>query len=62
VILTTLVKKKWFEARITQVEEIIIEGVDILDKIRKSKAVDNKIVKVVEKMKKTNVKVLRNEE
>jgi len=45
-----------------QVEEVVIEEVDILDKIRKSKAVDNKIVKVVEKMKKTNVKVLRNEE
>jgi len=36
--------------------------VDILDKIRKSKAVDSKIVKVVEEMKKANVKVLRNEE
>jgi len=58
----TLVKKEWFEARIVQVEEVVIEEVDILDKIRKSKAVDNKIVKVVEKIKKTNVKVLRNEE
>ena len=44
------------------VEEIVIEEVDILDRMRKLKAVDNKIVKVVEEMKKANVKVLRNEE
>ena len=44
------------------VEEVVIEGVDILDRIRKSKAVDDEIVKVVEEIKKTNVKVLRNEE
>jgi len=56
----TLVKKEWLETRV--LEEIVIDGVDILDRIRKSKAVDDKIVKVVEEMKKANVKVLRNEE
>jgi len=56
----TLVKKKWIETRV--LEEIVIEGVNILDRIRKSKAVNDKIVKVVEEMKKANVKVLRNEE
>ena len=35
---------------------------NILDRIRKSKAVDDKIVKVVEEMKKANIKVLRDEE
>jgi len=40
----------------------VIEGVDILDRIRKSKAVDDKVVKIVEEMKRANVKVLRNEE
>jgi len=55
-----LVKKEWLETR--AVEEVVIEGVDILDRIRKSKAVDDKIVKIVEKIKKANVKVLRNEE
>ena len=35
---------------------------DILDRIRKLKAVDDEIVKVVEKMKKANIKVLRNKE
>jgi len=56
----TLVKREWLEMKV--VEEVVIEGVDILDRIRKSKAVDDEIVKVVEKMKKANVKVLRNEE
>ena len=56
----TLVKKKWLEAR--TLEEVIIEGVDILDRIRKSKAVDDEVIKIVEEMKRANVKVLRNEE
>ena len=56
----TLVKKEWLEAR--TLEEVIIEGVDILERIRKSKAVDNEVVKIVEEMKRANVKVLRNEE
>jgi len=56
----TLVKKEWLEAR--TLEEVVIEGIDILDRIRKSKAVDDEIVKVVEEMKKANMKVLRNEE
>jgi len=58
----TLVKKEWLEARVVQLEEVVIEGVDILDKIRKSKAVDNEVVKIVEDMKKVKVKVLRDEE
>ena len=40
----------------------MIDGVDILDKIRRSKTKDNKVVKVVEKMKRAGVKVLRDEE
>jgi len=36
--------------------------VDILDRIRKSKAVDNEVVKIVKEIKKAKVKVLRNEE
>jgi len=50
------------EARAVQLEEVVIEKVDILDKIRKSKAVDDKVVRIVEEMKKTKVKVLRDEE
>jgi len=56
----TLVKRKWLEAR--TLEEVVIERVDILDKIRKLKAVDDEVVKIVEEMKRANMKVLRNEE
>ena len=57
-----LVKKEWLEARVTQVSEVIIEGIDILDKIRKSEAKDDEVVKAVEEMKRAGVKVLRDEE
>jgi len=58
----TLVKREWLETRRAQIEEVVIERVDILDRIRKSKVVDDKIVKVVEEIKRANVKVLRNKE
>ena len=45
-----------------QLEEVIIKEVNILHKIRKSKAVDNEVVRIVEKMKKVKVKVLRDKE
>ena len=35
---------------------------EIIEKIKKSKGKDNKVVKVVEKMKKADIKVLRNDE
>ena len=55
-----LVKPEWL--RKAQVEEVLIEGVDILEKIRKLKTKDNEVVKVVEEMKKAGVKILREEE
>jgi len=58
----TLVKKEWLEARVAQITEVVIEGVDILDKIRKSEARDDKVIKVVEEMKQAGVKVLWDEE
>ena len=42
--------------------EVIVEGVDILEKIKKSEAKDNKVIKVVEEMKKAGVKMLRDKE
>jgi len=42
--------------------EVIVEGVDILEKIKKSEAKDNEVIKVVEGMKKAEVKMLRDEE
>jgi len=54
------VKREWLEAR--AIEEVVIEGVNILDRIRKSKTEDDKIMKVVTEIKKANIKVLRNKE
>jgi len=47
----TLVKSKWLEVRKTEKIEVIVEGIDLLEKVRKSKVKDNKIVKAVEEMK-----------
>jgi len=58
----TLVKREWLETRAAQVTEVVIEGVDILNKIRKSEARDNEVIKAVEKMKRAGVKILRDEE
>jgi len=41
---------------------VIVEGVDILEKIRKSEAKDDKVIKAVEEMKKVGVRMLRDEE
>jgi len=46
-----LVKKEWLEAKRIKVAEVIVEGVDLLDKVRNYKARDNKIIKAVEEMK-----------
>jgi len=41
---------------------VVIEGVDLLDKVRKCEARDDEVVKAVEEMKRAGVKMLRNEE
>ena len=57
-----LVKKEWLEVKRIRIAEIIIEGVDLLDKVRKCEARDDKVVKVVEEMKWAEVRMLRDEE
>ena len=57
----TLVKPKWLEARRIERVEVIVEGVDLLEKVRKSKVKDN-VVKVVEEMKRVGVKMLEDKE
>jgi len=57
-----LVKKEWLGAKRIRVMEVVIDGVDLLDKVRKYEAKDDEIVKVVEKMKQAEVKMLRDEE
>ena len=58
----TLVKPKWLEVRRTEKVEIIVEGVDLLEKVKQSKVKDDEVVKAVKEMKLMGVKVLRDEE
>ena len=55
-----LLKPEW--VRSIQVGEVIVEGIDILEKIRKSEAKDDEVIKAVEEMKKAGVKMLRDKE
>ena len=57
-----LVKPEWLETRRTETVEIIVDRVDLLEEVRKSKVKDDKVVKAVEKMKQVGVKMLRDEE
>ena len=52
-----LVKKEWLEMKRIRITEVVIEGVDLLDKVR-----DDEVVKAVEEMKQAGVKILRDEE
>ena len=45
-----------------RIAEVIIEGVDVLDKVRKYKARDDEVIKAVEEIKKAGVRMLRDEE
>jgi len=57
----TLVKKEWLEVKKIRVTKVVIERVDLLDKVRKYKAKDDEVVKVMEEMKRVDVKMLRDE-
>ena len=57
-----LVKPKQLETRRTEKIEIIVEGVDLLEKVKQSKVKNDKVVKAVEKMKRAGVKMLRDKE
>jgi len=41
--------------------EVIIEGVDLLEKVKQSRAEDDKVVKAMEEIKQAGVKMLRDE-
>jgi len=58
----TLVKPEWLEVRKTEAVEIIVDGIDLLEEVRKSKVKDDEVVKAVEEMKWAGVKMLRDEE
>jgi len=50
------------EVRRVKTVEIIVDGVDLLEEVRKSKVKDDKVVKAVEEMKQAGVKMLRDKE
>jgi len=58
----TMIKPEWLEVRKTEVVEIIVDGVDLLEKVKGSKVKDDKVIKAVEEMKRAGVKMLRDEE
>jgi len=58
----TLIKPEWIEVRRTEIVEIIVDGVNLLEEVRKSKVKDGEVVKAVEEMKRAGVKMLRDEE
>ena len=59
-----MLKKKCLEIRVMEKRQLLIEKVEkeIIEKIRKSEAKNNKVVKAMEEIKKMGVKVLRNNE
>jgi len=58
----TLVKPEWLEVRRTETVEIVVERVDLLEQVRQSKVKDDEVIKAVEEMKQTRVKMLRDKE
>jgi len=58
----TMVKPKWLEVKRTEVVEIIVDEVDLLEEVRKLKVKDDEVVKAVEEMKRAGVKMLRDKE
>jgi len=42
--------------------EVIIEGIDLLEEVRKSEVKDDEVIKVAEEIKRVGVKMLRDEE
>ena len=57
-----LTKSKWLKARKTKRVEIIVEEIDLLEKVRKSKVKNNEVVKAMKEMKQTGIKILKDEE
>ena len=57
-----LVKLEWLEVRKIERVEVIVEKVDLLEKVRQLKVKDNKVVKAVKEMKQVGMKILKDEE
>ena len=55
-----IIKNNWLH----RIEEVIIEGpeVEIVEKIKKTRGKDKEVVRIVEEMKKTEVKAIQGDE
>jgi len=58
----TLIKPEWLTVRKVEIVEIIVDRLDLLEEVRKSKVKDDKVVKAVEEIKQARVKMLKNKE
>ena len=58
-----MLKKEWLKIRVIEKRQLLIEGAkeEIIEKIKRSEAKNDKVVKAVEEMKKAGIKVLRND-
>jgi len=50
------------EVRKIEKVEVIVEGIDLLEKVKQLKVKDDEVIKAVEEMKQAGVKILRDEE
>ena len=50
------------KVRRTEVVEIIVDRIDLLEKVKELRVKDDEVVKVMEKIKQAGVKMLRNKE
>jgi len=46
--------------RRTEIVEIIVDGIDLLEEVRKSKVKDDEVIKAIKEMKQAGVKMLRD--
>jgi len=46
-----LVKPEWLEVRRTETIEIIVNRIDLLEEVRKSKVKNDEVIKAIEEMK-----------
>jgi len=57
-----LVKPEWLEVKKTEKVEVIVEEVDLLEKVKQSEVKGNEMIKAVEEIKQVEVKMLRDRE
>ena len=59
-----ILKKEWLEIKAIEKRQLLIEGTEeeIIEKIKKSEAKNDKVINTIKKMKKVGVKVLKNKE